>query len=72
MEDSNQNFAKARSRLLELFKSRAVFLGDFTLASGKQSTYYINSKKAIFNGEAIWLLGDVIYQMTRTMNLQSL
>jgi orotate phosphoribosyltransferase len=57
---------------LELFKSRAVFFGNFTLASGKQSTYYINSKKAIFNAEALWLLGEVIYQMTRTMNLQAL
>jgi orotate phosphoribosyltransferase len=68
----DQNFEDARRRLLELFKSRAVFFGNFTLASGKQSTYYINSKKAIFNAEAVWLLGQVIYQMTRTMNLQAL
>src|SRR5713226_1108680 len=69
---SGQNPADARRRLLELFKSRAVFFGNFTLASGKQSTYYINSKKAIFNAEALWLMGEVIYQMTRTMNLQAL
>jgi orotate phosphoribosyltransferase len=68
----DQNFEDARRRLLDLFKSRAVFFGNFTLASGKQSTYYINSKKAIFNAEAVWLLGEVIYQMTRTMNLQAL
>jgi orotate phosphoribosyltransferase len=69
---SGQNPADARRRLLELFKSRAAFFGNFTLASGKQSTYYINSKKAIFNAEALWLMGEVIYQMTRTMNLQAL
>jgi len=69
---SGQNPADVRRRLLELFKSRAVFFGNFTLASGKQSTYYINSKKAIFNAEAVWSLGEVIYQMTRTMNLQAL
>jgi orotate phosphoribosyltransferase len=69
---SGQDPADVRRRLLELFKSRAVFFGNFTLASGKQSTYYINSKKAIFNAEAVWLLGEVIYQMTRTMNLQAL
>jgi orotate phosphoribosyltransferase len=68
----DQNFEDARRRLLDLFKSRAVFFGNFTLASGKQSTYYINSKKAIFNAEAVWLLGEVIYQLTRTMNLQAL
>jgi orotate phosphoribosyltransferase len=68
----DQSFEDARRRFLDLFKSRAVFFGNFTLASGKQSTYYINSKKAIFNAEAVWLLGEVIYQMTRTMNLQAL
>ena len=44
-----------RDRLLELFKSRAVAFGDFTLASGKKSSYYINSKKVLFQGEAIAL-----------------
>ena len=41
----------SRARLLELFKARAVSFGRFTLASGKESTYYINSKKAFFNSE---------------------
>src|SRR5713226_503758 len=68
----DQSFEDARSSLLDLFKSRALFFGNFTLASGKQSTYYINSKKAIFNAEALWLMGEVIYQMTRAMNLQAL
>src|ERR1700756_2473295 len=62
----------SRIRLLELFKSRAVFFGQFTLASGKQSPYYINSKKAIFNAEAVWLLGDVLYQMTNKLKIQAI
>lgn len=63
---------KSRARLLELFKSRAVSFGQFTLASGKQSSYYINSKKALFHGEAIWLLGDVLWDMTRDLNVQAI
>ncbi len=39
--------ASSRARLLELFKSRAVSFGRFTLASGKESSYYVNSKKAM-------------------------
>lgn len=62
----------SRTRLLELFRTRAVFFGDFTLASGKKSTYYINSKKALFNAEAVWLLGDVLWEMTRDLNVQAL
>ncbi len=41
--------AASHRRLLELFKSRAVSFGTFTLASGKESTYYINSKRALFH-----------------------
>src|SRR5438874_11689758 len=62
----------SRTGLLELFKTRAVSFGRFTLASGKESTYYINSKKAIFNSEAIWLLGDVLWDLTKDLDIQAL
>src|SRR5438132_6300318 len=62
----------SRERLLELFKSRAVSFGKFTLASGKESAYYINSKKAIFNSEAVWLLGDLLWELTKDLNIQAL
>jgi orotate phosphoribosyltransferase len=58
-----------RTRLLTVFKERAISFGKFTLASGKESTYYINSKKAIFHSEAIWLLGEVLWEMTRDLNI---
>jgi orotate phosphoribosyltransferase len=64
--------ADARARLLDLFKSRAVAFGDFTLASGKKSSYYINSKKVIFHGEAIALLGDLLYDATADLDFQAI
>jgi orotate phosphoribosyltransferase len=64
--------SQARARLLELFKTRAVSFGQFTLASGKQSTYYINSKKALFNSEAVWLLGEVLWELTQDLNIQAI
>jgi orotate phosphoribosyltransferase len=60
-----------RTRLLHLFRERAVSFGKFTLASGKESTYYINSKKAIFHSETVWLLGDVLWNMTSELNVQA-
>jgi orotate phosphoribosyltransferase len=63
---------QSRSRLLELFKFRAVSFGRFVLASGKESTFYINSKKAIFNSEAVWLLGDVLWHLTKDLNIQAI
>jgi orotate phosphoribosyltransferase len=61
----------ARTQLLQIFKSRAFSFGDFTLASGKKSTCYINSKKAIFNGEVVNLLSDVLWEMTKELNLDA-
>jgi orotate phosphoribosyltransferase len=55
-----------------LFKERAVSFGRFTLASGKESTYYINSKKVLFNAEAVWLLGDVLWELTKDLNIQAI
>jgi orotate phosphoribosyltransferase len=60
------------ARLLELFKTRAVSFGKFTLASGKESTFYINSKKALFNGEVVSLLGEALWDLTRDLNIQAL
>jgi orotate phosphoribosyltransferase len=61
-----------RPRLLELFKTRAVSFGRFTLASGKESRYYINSKKALFHSEAAALLGEALWQRTRDLNIQAI
>jgi orotate phosphoribosyltransferase len=63
---------RARTRLLELFKGRAVSFGRFKLASGKESTYYINSKKVLFNGEAVWLLGEILWDLTKELNIQAI
>lgn len=61
----------SRDRLLELVKSRAVKFGQFTLASGKQSSYYINSKKILFHSESAALLGEQFYQLTRDLDIQA-
>lgn len=60
-----------RERLLEVFKARAFSFGKFTLASGKESTYYINSKKAIFHSEAVWLLGEVLWEQTKDLAIDA-
>jgi orotate phosphoribosyltransferase len=62
----------ARSRLLDLFTARAVAFGEFTLASGQKSNYYINSKKVLFHGEAIALLGELLYEATRDLDVHAI
>src|SRR5947209_15003044 len=62
----------SRARLLELFKARAVAFGRFTLASGKESSYYINSKKALFHSEAAALLGEALWHTTKDLDIQAI
>src|SRR5207253_190871 len=62
----------APARLLALFKARAVAFGDFTLASGQKSRYYINSKNVLFHGEAIALLGELLYDATRDLDIRAI
>jgi orotate phosphoribosyltransferase len=64
--------AQARARLLELFEERAFSFGHFKLASGKESTYYINSKKAFFSSEVVALLGEVLWYLTKDLNIQAM
>lgn len=61
-----------RDRLKDLFRQRALQFGDFTLASGKKSSYYVNSKKVLFHAEAIALLGDLLYDATKDLDFQAI
>lgn len=61
-----------RDRLKELFRQRALQFGDFTLASGQKSTYYVNSKKVLFHAEAITLLGELLYDATKDLDFQAI
>lgn len=61
-----------RDRLKELFLARAVQFGDFTLASGRKSRFYINSKRVLFHSEAVTLLGELLYEATRDLQVRAI
>ncbi len=51
----------SKEYLIELLKENEVFLeGDFTLSSGKKSSYYINMKKAITEPEILSTISKLI------------
>ena len=62
----------ARERLRELYKARAFQFGDFTLASGQKSSYYVNSKKVLFHSEAVALLGEMLFQATADLDIRGI
>ncbi len=50
----------ARQRLVTLVRERAYKDGiDITLASGKQSDFYINGKKVSLHAEGLWLIAKL-------------
>jgi len=49
----------SRERLLGLFVERSLQEGDFVLASGRQSRFYIDCRKTTMHAEGQVLLGEV-------------
>lgn len=51
-----------RTELLELLKNLSFKKGDFTLASGKKSDYFIDVKQTALRGEGHLLIGQVLFE----------
>lgn len=47
------------ARLVALLKARSVLLGDFVLASGRRSSYYIDCRRTTMHAEGLRLVGRV-------------
>src|SRR5258705_12380344 len=54
-----------RTDLLALLRSRSVFHGDFTLASGGKSKYYVDCKLTTLDPQGAWLTGQVVGAVIR-------
>lgn len=60
--------AEYRERLLHLLAERALFFGDFTLASGKKSDHYFDCRKITRSPEGLFLIGHVFYDTIMTID----
>lgn len=60
---SKLEFSQARKRLLEILRAKSVFHGDFTLASGAKSSYYIDCRLTTLDAEGAGLAGQVIHTL---------
>jgi orotate phosphoribosyltransferase len=49
-----------KSRLKEILLEKAIKFGDFTLASGQKSSYYINCKMATLDSEGLYLIAEMM------------
>jgi len=63
--DQRRSRLDLRERLFDLIKDRSFRRGDFTLASGKQSAYYFDSKPTMLHPEGANLLAELILDELR-------
>lgn len=49
--------ARLQQRLQDLLRARSVMHGDFMLASGRRSSFYIDARRTTMSGEGLELIG---------------
>jgi orotate phosphoribosyltransferase len=63
---------ESEQQLLQLLKERSVKFGTFRLASGGTSNYYIDGKMSEVFSRSARLIGEVIYERTRDLNIDAI
>jgi orotate phosphoribosyltransferase len=59
-----------RERLRQILVERSVRLGDFTLASGARSSYYVDARRTTMSAEGQYLTGRVCLDVLRDSPLK--
>ncbi|MBT5017804.1 MAG: orotate phosphoribosyltransferase [Planctomicrobium sp.] len=55
-----------KDALKELFRERALKFGDFTLASGKKATYYLDGKQITLHSKGLQLVSEGLLELLKT------
>ena len=60
-----------RARLRDLLRQRAIRHGDFTLASGRRSTFYVDGRLVTLHHEGAWLVARVILDLLQQEGVEA-
>jgi len=60
-----------RDKLLEAVRLKAYSAGEFTLASGKKSDYYIDCKAITLDGEGSLLVGTIVFGIIKSWGVSA-
>ncbi|MGQ0635055.1 MAG: orotate phosphoribosyltransferase [Planctomycetaceae bacterium] len=61
-----------RARLIDLFRERALKFGEFTLASGKKASYYLDGKQITLHSEGLRLVSEGLLDLLADVNFQAI
>jgi orotate phosphoribosyltransferase len=64
----NMPIADCRKRLFHILKTQAFFKGDFTLSSGKKSSYYLDARLVTLSAEGAFLCGKLMRDLVKDKN----
>lgn len=60
--------AEAKDQLREVLKTKSIFYGDFTLASGAKSKYYVDCRLTTVDAKGAWLVGQCMHALIRRVS----
>jgi orotate phosphoribosyltransferase len=58
-------FDQARAELSDLLRAKSIFHGEFTLASGAKSNYYVDCRLTTMDAKGAWLVGQCLHAVIR-------
>lgn len=61
-----------RDALISVFRDRALKFGDFTLASGKKSTYYLDGKQVMLHARGLRLVSEGLLELLSDLNFDAI
>lgn len=61
-----------RARLIALFRERALKFGDFTLASGRKASYYLDGKQISLHSEGLQLVSEGLLDLLAGTEFQAI
>jgi orotate phosphoribosyltransferase len=59
------------SQLRDIIRRRSLRIGDFTLSSGKKSSYYLDCRMTTLDPNGALLIGRIILQRIRTQKIEA-
>jgi orotate phosphoribosyltransferase len=68
---ANQDLIELKKRLLVLLEQEALKKGDFTLSSGKKSSYYLDGRVITLTPEGAFLVASIILELIKDKGIEA-
>lgn len=61
-----------KDELFQIIKRLSFKRGDFTLASGAKSSYYVDCRLSTLDGRGSYLIGNLLYDMVKDLHIDAI